>query len=242
MLVTWCPPLSSTPSLLPSLCGSPQSVAPRPLVSIASQIMTWPMTSQGPLLHITVDINDASGLPNWVSAPMFLWVLYLYILLSAWTYLSENSFFSLWPLCVAYGILVPWPEITPVPLALKAWDLNHWTTKKVPIWIFLRHLKTSNLVCSETKYTASSQTWFSVHLPDKLLLLLQAISSVFTLSPSLTSVPHSPVGAAVTRTMALSLLPAHQVFVEVRKHMCGPSDVAQCLVCDSSWENGCWVC
>ena len=71
------------------------------------------------------------------------------------------------------------------------------------------------------------------HTSFLALLLLQDIPSVFTLSPSLTPVPHSPVGAAVTWTMALSLLPAHQVFVEVRKHMCGPSDVAQCLVCDS---------
>ena len=28
--------------------------------------------------------------------------------------------------------LVPWPEIEPVPPALGAWSLSHWTTRKVP--------------------------------------------------------------------------------------------------------------
>ena len=28
--------------------------------------------------------------------------------------------------------LVPWPEIEPGPPALRAWNLNHWTTREVP--------------------------------------------------------------------------------------------------------------
>ena len=34
---------------------------------------------------------------------------------------------------MACGILVPWPGIEPVPPALEAWSLNHWTTREVPV-------------------------------------------------------------------------------------------------------------
>ena len=37
----------------------------------------------------------------------------------------------LWPRCMARGILVPQPGIEPVPAAVKAWSLNHWTTREV---------------------------------------------------------------------------------------------------------------
>ena len=34
---------------------------------------------------------------------------------------------------MAYGMLVPWPEIEPVSPAMEALSLNHWTTKEVPL-------------------------------------------------------------------------------------------------------------
>ena len=34
---------------------------------------------------------------------------------------------------MAYGILVPQPGIEPVPPALEAWILNHWTAREVPL-------------------------------------------------------------------------------------------------------------
>ena len=34
---------------------------------------------------------------------------------------------------MARGILVPWPGIEPMSLALEAWSLNHWTTREVPV-------------------------------------------------------------------------------------------------------------
>ena len=34
------------------------------------------------------------------------------------------------------GIFVPWSGIKPVPRALKAWSLNHWTCRKVPRFHF----------------------------------------------------------------------------------------------------------
>ena len=32
----------------------------------------------------------------------------------------------------AYGNLVPWPMIEPVPPAVEAWSLNRWTAREVP--------------------------------------------------------------------------------------------------------------
>ena len=38
--------------------------------------------------------------------------------------------------CTAYGILVPQPGIEPGPSAVKAWSLNHWTTREFPHLLF----------------------------------------------------------------------------------------------------------
>ena len=50
---------------------------------------------------------------------------------------SENRLFyvliSFWPCPVACGILVPLPRIEPMPPALEAQSLNHWTTREVLI-------------------------------------------------------------------------------------------------------------
>ena len=40
------------------------------------------------------------------------------------------------PRCVACGILVSPPGIKPVPPALEVGNLNHWTTREVPIYVF----------------------------------------------------------------------------------------------------------
>ena len=37
----------------------------------------------------------------------------------------------------ACGIVVPWPEIEPVPSALGLQSLNHWTTREVPLSLLL---------------------------------------------------------------------------------------------------------
>ena len=42
----------------------------------------------------------------------------------------EIIFFFFWLHCSVCGILVPGQGIEPTPLALKAWSLNHWTTRK----------------------------------------------------------------------------------------------------------------
>ena len=39
-------------------------------------------------------------------------------------------FFSFWPCCMACGILVPQPGIECRPLAMRAWNPNHWTARE----------------------------------------------------------------------------------------------------------------
>ena len=41
---------------------------------------------------------------------------------------------------MTYGILVPQPGIKPVPYAVEAWSLNHWTAREVPKFQFLMPL------------------------------------------------------------------------------------------------------
>ena len=47
--------------------------------------------------------------------------------------------------CTACGISVPWPGIEPVPPAVEARSLNHWTTREVPEK-FLKEIKSATPV------------------------------------------------------------------------------------------------
>ena len=40
--------------------------------------------------------------------------------------------FFLWPCCEACGILIPQLVVKPMPSAVEAQSLNHWTTREVP--------------------------------------------------------------------------------------------------------------
>ena len=60
------------------------------------------------------------------------------------------TFFFFFPGCTACGILVPQPGIEPVPPALEARSLNHWTAREVP--------KLSDLVRT-TSYYCLPQFW-----------------------------------------------------------------------------------
>ena len=46
-----------------------------------------------------------------------------------------SLFFFFWQCCTACGILVPQPGIEPVTLELEVWNLNHWTTREVPVFV-----------------------------------------------------------------------------------------------------------
>ena len=50
-------------------------------------------------------------------------------------YFTEgDSYFNFifWSCHVVCGVLVPWPGMEPIPAALEAQSLNHWTSKEVP--------------------------------------------------------------------------------------------------------------
>ena len=44
------------------------------------------------------------------------------------------GFVFFWLHCSAYGILVSLPGIGPMPTAVEAMSLNHWTTREVPLY------------------------------------------------------------------------------------------------------------
>ena len=48
----------------------------------------------------------------------------------------KNIIIIIWPHRVAYGTLVPWPGIKPLPLAIEAQSLTHWTPREVPQDLF----------------------------------------------------------------------------------------------------------
>ena len=49
-----------------------------------------------------------------------------------WKIWGGSFCFIFWPHHAVYRILVPRPGIEPMPLAVKAQSLNHWTTREVP--------------------------------------------------------------------------------------------------------------
>ena len=63
--------------------------------------------------------------------------------------------FFFWQSREACGILVPRPGIQPVPPAVEAWSLNHWTTREVPTLsnFYLIYL---DFICTESWRTFAS--------------------------------------------------------------------------------------
>ena len=60
-------------------------------------------------------------------------------------FILTNLFFFSLPCCMAYGILVPQSGIKPVPPALEAQSLNHWTAREVPTNLYFTLLSRSCL-------------------------------------------------------------------------------------------------
>ena len=60
---------------------------------------------------------------------------------------NRKDSFSLWVSFFFFGhtavcgILVPGPGIKPMPTAVEAQSLNHWTTREVPVGLFLLGVK-----------------------------------------------------------------------------------------------------
>ena len=95
------------------------------------------------------------------------------------------------PCLAAYGILVPWPGIEPMPSALRAQSLNHWTDREVPIIQFLiNQWKPSDFKCSIFQcqlFLYHSIKGVTVSEPFLLTLLTPDVWGVFPyrLSPTL---------------------------------------------------------
>ena len=49
-----------------------------------------------------------------------------------WNNLAAVAALFFWLHLKACGILVPWPEMEPVPPAAEVWSPNHWTTRDFP--------------------------------------------------------------------------------------------------------------
>ena len=73
-------------------------------------------------------------------------------------------FFFFWPRCVLCGILVPQQGIRPMPPALEAWSLNHWTTREVPPHTFFTcYLQRVFIPASNMKVDKESISIWSKH-------------------------------------------------------------------------------
>ena len=57
----------------------------------------------------------------------------------------------LWPCCRAFGISFPWPGMEPMPPAVEAHNLKHWTAREVPDIPFFFFFKKSSSVSNETE-------------------------------------------------------------------------------------------
>ena len=59
-------------------------------------------------------------------------------------------FFVFFFLASGIAVLIPWPGIEPVPPAVEAWRINHWTSRELPNYLFLRlhlsRLKKGNIM------------------------------------------------------------------------------------------------
>ena len=80
------------------------------------------------------------------------------------------------PCQVACGTLVPLPGIEPVPPAVEAQSLNHWTTREVPPCLhpcLIHHLKLANL---------HQQLWGPVNNAYKTIPLIKTLIFFFLIS------------------------------------------------------------
>ena len=59
---------------------------------------------------------------------------------------DKELFFFFLAHLAARGISVPQPGIKPGPSAVRAWRLNHWTTREFPGTCFFKSLETRDVV------------------------------------------------------------------------------------------------
>ena len=69
------------------------------------------------------------------------------------------------PSCTACEILVPQPGIIPMPPALEAWSLNHWTTREAPTffaYIFWKYIFSNLLFINILFYDHIKNSFYAV--------------------------------------------------------------------------------
>ena len=148
--LNWKPPRVPVPNLLMLLYSSPVTSHPFPVPSVPIFLLPIALSTDYWLcpawlkssltshvcssywtgwLHLKHKITLSLKLYSfgfWVNS-------FLELLESVVSSLSFHLFFFFNWLChVACGILVPWPGIEPMPPAMEAWNLNHWTIREVP--------------------------------------------------------------------------------------------------------------
>ena len=109
------------------------------VVELTTQSL-WGSHKQGARASLSF---SPSQLCSWRGGTPCLWKILLF-------FKKITLFFRFWPCHAAYGILVSWPGFEPGPLAVKAWSLNRWTTKKFPsqriLWLGGRSDFSSDLI------------------------------------------------------------------------------------------------
>ena len=96
---------------------------------------------------------------------------------SALEVLKNYYYFFFWSHCTVCGILVPQSGIEPLPPALEAWSLNHWTIRKVPVLeLYDMNFSSENTNCSVLVAVMSDSVtpWTVAHQAPLSMGILQA--------------------------------------------------------------------
>ena len=79
--------------------------------------------------------------------------------------------------------LVPWPGIKPGPPALGLWSLNQWTTREVPVCLFLIYRFPFYLLPMSSMQFICGRNWVICHVECRTVwILLAALHSMPDLS------------------------------------------------------------
>ena len=110
-VLAWRIPGTAVPGGLPSMGSHRVGHDWSDLAAAAAAASLWLLLSFSPFLRLT-DLWSCC----------FLLLLFVFCLF--------------WLYCRACGIVVPWPGIELEPLAVKAQNPNHWTTREFPMEFF----------------------------------------------------------------------------------------------------------
>ena len=84
---------------------------------------------------------------------------------------SSFAFFLSWLCLSAFGILVPWPGIEPMPSAVTMPSPNHWTPKEVPSFAFLLSAQLIHFLIFALSYILNKIVYQSMIETQRKLIL-----------------------------------------------------------------------